>query len=142
MSRRALHIAGALGLVVAASALLGRVRPPTYDEAWRGLPLATASRDSLVAADGREVALTGYVVPLGVGWPERYLLTAFAPGCPFCRPGAGAATVEVVAREPPPAGDGPVVVRGTLAVRPDTARSGGAPALVLTAATARPAPTP
>ncbi|MEM0962983.1 MAG: hypothetical protein AAGK21_10670 [Bacteroidota bacterium] len=121
-------------LMVGLSAFLGRTRPSTYDDAWRALPLATAPADSLRAADGREVALEGYVVPLGVGQAERFLLTPAAPGCPFCRPGLATA-VEVVADAPPPAGDGPIVVRGTLSFRPDSE-----PMIALLDATARPAP--
>ncbi|MEL6616821.1 MAG: hypothetical protein AAFQ43_13845 [Bacteroidota bacterium] len=138
MRRQGLRAGLIAALVLGASALLGRTEPSTYDEAWAALPLHEASADSLRAADGREVTLTGYVVPLGVGQPERFLLSPFAPGCPFCEPGLASA-VEVVADAAPPA-RGPVAVRGTLAVRPDPSNPGGEPQLALLHATARPAP--
>ncbi|MEM1116613.1 MAG: hypothetical protein AAF845_02640 [Bacteroidota bacterium] len=137
MSDRSLRlIRGVLVVVfvVALAAFLGRSHPSTYDDTWAALPLADAPPDSLRAADGRAVALVGYVVPLGVGRPERFLLSPFPPSCPFCQPGLASA-VEVVAEAAPPAGDGTVVVRGTLSVRPDTE-----PTLALLDATARPAP--
>ncbi|MEO0557209.1 MAG: hypothetical protein AAF170_03385 [Bacteroidota bacterium] len=133
MRRRGLRIGLIVAFVLASSALLGRVRPSTHDDAWRALPLQVASEDSLQAIAGSEVALEGYVVPLGIGQPERFLLTPFAPGCPFCRPGLGT-SVEVVASSAPPLGSGPVAVRGTLSIRPDTE-----PSLALIDATVRPA---
>ncbi|MEM6326202.1 MAG: hypothetical protein AAF791_03705 [Bacteroidota bacterium] len=130
MRSRGLRVSLAVTLVLAAGAFLGRAEPSTYDDAWAALPLRADMEDSLRTADGREVTLRGYVIPLGVGQPERFLLSPFAPGCPFCEPGLES-VVEVVADRPPPA-NGPIAVRGTLAVRPDAE-----PRLAILHATAR-----
>ncbi|MEM1055421.1 MAG: hypothetical protein AAGI52_07830 [Bacteroidota bacterium] len=130
MRRRWLRLGLAVAFVLGTGAFLGQTQPSTFDDAWAALPLQA---DSLQGAEGREVTLTGYVVPLGVGEPERFLLSPYAPGCPFCEPGLASA-VEVVADAAPPAG-GPVVVRGTLSVSADTE-----PRFRLLHATARSAP--
>ncbi len=73
----------------------------------------TSFTDAVEALDGKEVKLMGFIFPLEGGVThERFLLTAWPPGCPFCLPAGPTQMVEVFGEEPFEFTDGAIVIGG------------------------------
>ncbi|HYG89133.1 MAG TPA: DUF3299 domain-containing protein [Azospirillum sp.] len=75
--------------------------------------------DKVKALDGAVVKLRGFMVPLSDGGPQRrFILAANPVGCPACEPPNPASMLHVHMRAPAAETREPVVVAGTLRLRP------------------------
>jgi uncharacterized protein len=75
--------------------------------------VTTSFTTELQQLDGQEVKLVGFLYPLEAGEThERFLLSAFPPGCPFCLPGGPTDLVDVESSSPVPFSYDPIVVIG------------------------------
>lgn len=93
----------------------------------RGGRLMPQFSDKILALDGKQVRVQGFVMPLDVGSAQRhFLISAVPPSCPFCMPAGPEAMVEVYARKPVKFSLEPIVVSGKMAVQKDPATSDAA----------------
>ena len=55
----------------------------------------------ILALDGKQVRLQGFMMPMDIGESQRhFLISAAPPSCPFCLPAGPEAVVEVFAAKP------------------------------------------
>ena len=67
----------------------------------------------IIALDGQEVKLMGFIYPLEGGLEhERFLLTAWPPSCPFCLPAGPSQMVEVFCADPVEFTEGAILMAG------------------------------
>ena len=80
----------------------------------------TSYSDEILALDGRDVRIMGFIYPLEGGLEhERFLLTAWPPSCPFCLPAGPAQMVQVETKAPIPFSDGAILIGGSFEVLED-----------------------
>ena len=71
----------------------------------------------ILALDGTEVRLQGFMLPMDIGDAQRhFLISAAPPHCPFCLPAGPEAVVEVFARKPVSFSMEPIFVSGKFAL--------------------------
>lgn len=104
------------------------VLPPVADvTSWDTLARVTMRQEAgkmvpqfdrqILALDGKDVKLHGFMLPLDVGKAQRhFLISAAPPSCPFCLPAGPEAIVEVFARDPVAYSLEPIVVNGKLTI--------------------------
>ena len=82
------------------------------DVEW-GEKLTATYPESILAHNGKNVKLAGFMVPLEMTRKQKhFVLASNPPGCYFHVPGGPAGAVEVFAEKPIPMGWDPVVVEG------------------------------
>jgi len=76
--------------------------------------------DKILALDGKEVTLFGFMLPLDQSERQRqFLLSAYPSHCPFCLPGGANLMVEVLAPKGVKFTFDPVTVKGRFALLKD-----------------------
>lgn len=91
---------------------LGEVEPVA-----RNGKLTPRFSDRILALDGTQVRMQGFILPMDAADMQRhFLISAVPPHCPFCMPAGPEAIAEVFARIPVAYRFEPVVLTGKLAV--------------------------
>jgi hypothetical protein len=71
----------------------------------------------VLALDGKQVRLQGFMLPMDLGEAQRhFLISAAPPHCPFCMPAGPEAVVEVFARKAITFSMEPIFVSGKLSL--------------------------
>lgn len=61
-----------------------------------GVPQKVVFAAPVLAMNGKEVTLSGYMFPLEAsGGQEHFLLSAYPPSCPYCLPGDASQMIEI-----------------------------------------------
>jgi hypothetical protein len=93
------------------------VLPQTNDGTWSGHPLWSILRQTKLKVDdngiiraafvpqvlklaGKQIKITGFVMPTGGDARHHFILSRYSPECPFCPAGGPTETIEVFADQP------------------------------------------
>jgi hypothetical protein len=93
------------------------VLPQKNDGTWSGHPLWSILRQTKLKVDdngiiraafvpqvlklaGKQIKITGFVMPTGGDARHQFILSRYSPECPFCPAGGPTETIEVFADQP------------------------------------------